>query len=667
MGLFFMLRCYLFRIRTFVWGFIIILVSGCASFGPGGGADKAYNLGEYSKAAEFYNKQYKKEKNKYTKGEISFKMGECYRKINLPSKAITPYKNAVKYNYEDPVAKLYLGQCLLKTGKPDKAKEVFEEYLVDYPSDLLAQAGLKSCELAMKEAGQNRYDVERINEIRSRRYSDYSPSFGGTENDIVIFSSMRHEGKRKGQSKINGQGTSNIYTTRLNAKGKWIDPEPLEEPINSQFDDGATSITQDGREMYYTRCMYEKDKEMAGEIFVVKREGGRWGEPEKVALGGDSLLFAHPAISPDKLTLYYVSDMEGGSGGKDIWRSVRKSDGAEWSEPVNLGTLINTAGDEMFPTIDENGTLYFSSDGHPGFGGLDIYKVTEIVDEDSTKQSFKLVHLPKPINSDADDFGMVFKAGTNEGMFTSSRDNARGMDNIYKFVYHPITYSLKGQIVDEKTEEPVDGAYIRMVGSDGTMQKLELLPESKFSTPLKPNTDYVFLVAAQGYLNQKLKVTTVGLDDDKEFDFKIGMVSKRRPVILEDISYDAGGFAISNKIAAALDRLYDILSDNPQVKIEIGSHTDSEGDETDNIILSQKRAEAIMNYLSKKGLATERIVAKGYGESQPVTVDAKMEGKYNFLNEGDVLTPNFIDQLRGRNKTIANSLNRRTEFKVISE
>ncbi|MBN2519862.1 MAG: OmpA family protein [Bacteroidales bacterium] len=643
---------------------IVVFVSGCGVLNSGSGADKAFQLGEYHKAAEFYKKLYSKEKNKYTKGEISFKMGECYRKINYPTKAASAYSKAARSNYDNPLALLYMGQSYLKVGDVDKAKEAFEAYLIDHPSDIMAQEGLKSCELVISEPKPSRFEVEPIKAFKSK-YSDFSPAFGGTENDIVYFASMRHEGKRKGASRITGQGVSNIYSTRPNSKGKWMDPEAMEEPINSQYDEGAICMSKNGSTMYFTRCRFDRTKELGGEICTIKRSGGMWGEPEVLPLGGDSILFAHPAINNDESVLYFVSDMEGGFGGLDIWKVEKGGEGG-WGEPENMGALINTAGDEMFPTVNDD-VLYFSSTGHAGYGGLDIFKVLIDKNEDTGEEKMHLKLLERPINSQADDFGMVYRPESNEGMFVSSRDNAKGNDNIFKFVYYPITYSLNGKIFDSKTGNPLTDSYVKIVGSDGTMEKIDILPDATFTYPLKNGVDYVFLVASKGYLNQKVNFTTIGLDDDKEFSYDLAMISKSMPVVMDDISYDAGKYEITTKIAASLDRLLNMLLDNPTVTIEITSHTAAEGDETQNIILSQKRAEAIINYLFKKGIPVERVVAKGVGDSQPLMVDKKLAKTYKFIKEGDILTNEYISELKGKNKDIAIGLNRRTEFRVLSE
>ncbi|WP_430810250.1 MULTISPECIES: OmpA family protein [unclassified Carboxylicivirga] len=637
----------------------LILVSGCGVSNKMGNANKAYLIGEYDRAADQFKKAYRKEKNKYTKGEISFYMGECFRKTNRPSKARMHYARAVRYNYEIAEAGLYLGDCNLAAQKYEDALEAYTAYLEKKPLDKRAQNGIAACKIAMKDTVETRYIIEKIKDINTTRYSDFSPGYASADYDHIYFSSMRTEKKKRKKSRITGQGGANIYMAKIDAKGEWTDPVLLDESINTQFDEGSATMSADGKAMYFTRCRYDNEQARSAEVFMVSRSGGKWGEPSLIEIM-DSVMIAHPAISPDGETLYFVSDMPGGQGGKDIWK-VNKGGEGGWSEPINMGNVINTAGDEMFPYIHMDGTLYFSSNAHIGFGGLDIYRAHF----DEEKQYWKVINLGRPINSEGDDFGIAFKGMEQAGLFSSSRGSSKGVDNIYAFSLPRLEFSLKGQVYSEKTDEPISNAYMRLIGTDGTNVKLTIRNDGSFGAKLAPQTDYVFMVAAEGYFNHKHKLSTVGLGNNKDFDVEVGMMPMEDAIILKDIGFDKKDHTLNTIARQELNRLVTILGMNQAVVLEIVAHASGEGSSSEAIALSQKRAQEVMDYLMRKGIPTERLSAKGVGNTEPATVSKRQARKYKFLNEGDVLSQRFINQIRGNvNKEAAHKLNRRIEFKI---
>ncbi len=505
-----MRREFLLFILFSVW-----ILSGCAFKGTLGGANKAYSTGEYARSAAIYKKIFPKEKNKFTKGEIAFYMGESHRRINQPSKAVSAYSRALRTSFDHPQMRLYYAQSLLKTGKTEEAQVQFEKVLEKSPNDALAHIGLSSCKFSLEQKTAPRCEVLKFKEINSK-YSDYSSAYSAETDPRIYFSSMRTSGKKRGLSRITGQGSSNIFVIYKDTKGRWVKPEVMEDPVSTNFDEGALSISTDGKEMYFTRCRYDQTKVIGSEIYLMKRTGGRWSDPELVPLGGDSLVLAHPAISPDGLTLYFVSDMAGSLGGKDIWKVQRADKDATWSTPVNLGAPVNTQGDEMFPYVKPDGTFYFSSDGHVGYGGLDIFRLRQNEGEPA-----KVENLLMPINSMNDDFGIVFDGTSESGMFTSSRDNVKGVDNIFQFAYRPVVLAFKGRVTDSGKKKAPEGAFVRVVGTDGVMQKIEVQPDGAFAFQIKPNTDYVFMCGAKGYLNHREKFTTTGVGDDKVFEYHI--------------------------------------------------------------------------------------------------------------------------------------------------
>ncbi|MCG8581497.1 MAG: OmpA family protein [Bacteroidales bacterium] len=639
-----------------------ITLSGCIGGSKLGNANKAYLIGEYDRAAVQFKKasrQEKNKKNKYTRGEISYYLAECYRITNRPKKAAMHYDRAVRYNYEMVDAGLYLGDCLLASQKYEDAIEAYESYLEKEPLDKRAHNGIASCKLAMNDSIKTRYTVEKIKKLSNTRYSDFSPGYASTDYDQVYFSSMRTEKKKRKKSRITGQGGSNIYMAKIDAKGEWTDPELLDETINTQFDEGSATMSSDGKEMYFTRCRYDNEQPRSAEMYMVSRSGGKWGEPAQIEIA-DSLLVAHPAISHDGETLFFVSDMPGGQGGKDIWKAKKGGEGG-WGEPVNMGNVINTAGDEMFPSVRMDGSIYFSSNAHVGYGGLDIYRA--VFNEE--KQDWEVHNLGRPINSEGDDFGIAFKGLEEAGIFSSSRGSSKGVDNLYEFSLPKLEFSMRGQVYSQKTDEPISDAYLRLIGTDGTNVKLNIRNDGSFGAKLAPATEYVFMVASKGYFNYKHKLSTIGLADNKQFEYEVGMMPMEEAIVLKNIHFAKEDPSLNNDSKQELDRLTAILGMNKAIVLEIVAHASGEGSGSQAVVLSQKRAQAVMDYLMEKGIATERLSAKGVGDTEPVTLSKRQAKKYKFLDEGDVLSQRFIRQIRGNsNKEAAHKLNRRIEFRI---
>jgi peptidoglycan-associated lipoprotein len=625
-------------------------------------AQKAFEIGEYQRAADQFKRAYSRERNRYTKGELAFYMGECYRKTNLPHKAASAYSKSVRYKYEQRIGELYMAESYRKRGDYEKALEAYESYREKVPGDLRVINGVKSCKMAMADNGPQRYQVEKVKAFSSK-FSDFSPVYSGSDYDLVYFTSMRTEKKKRKRNRITGQGGADIYMARLDAKGEWTDPEALDEAINSSFDEGASSMAADGKQMFFTRCRYDKEQPTDAEIYQIDRSGGRWSEPVLVTLGVDSVMMAHPAISPDGSALYFVSDMPGGLGGKDIWKC--ENSGGQWSVPVNLGPGINTPGDEVFPYVRNNGTLYFSSDTHVGYGGLDIFMANPVEEEQGS--TWQIVNMGRPINSASDDFGIVFKGKGEEGLFSSSRGSSRAVDNIYSFVLPKLEFDMMGQVVSQKTGEPVEDAYLRVIGTDGTNTKIGMPEDGRFELDLQPESEYVLLVAAKGHFNHKEKIVTSGLAGNKTFELKVDLMPMEKSIVLNNVYFEAGGFDLQGDTRKELERLLQIMLDNPTLRIQLGAHTDDLGDETENLVLSQIRAEAVMQFLIDGGVPPENVSAKGHGEEQPVVVDKNMASRYKFLREGDVLSSDFINSLRRGNQADARKINRRIEFTVLDK
>jgi peptidoglycan-associated lipoprotein len=390
------------------------------------------------------------------------------------------------------------------------------------------------------------------------------------------------------------------------------------------------------------------------------KKSDTWSEPKNLGLMPDTIIAAHPAISPDGLTLYFVSDVKGGFGGKDIYIVTREKPATPWSKPHNAGPDINTSGDELFPFVRNDGTLYFSSDGHIGMGGLDIFKAKAQPDGSWIVQNMK-----PPINSFADDFGIVFQNATEAGVFSSTR-KGRGNDDLYSFEMPPLKFNITGLVKDEKTGAPIQASVVQLIASDGSNLQVATGIGGDFKFVLKPAVDYIFLASKEGYLNGKEKETTKGQDKSRDFMVTILLTPYDRPIELPNIFYDFSKWDLRPESMVSLDKLVETLNDNPKVTIELMSHTDSRDTEDYNLTLSQKRAQSVVDYLVSKGIDIERLTAKGYGESTPKTVDADIAAHNPFLKIGTKLTEQFINSLANEEqKEIAHQINRRTEFKVL--
>jgi len=366
---------------------------------------------------------------------------------------------------------------------------------------------------------------------------------------------------------------------------------------------------------------------------------------------------AHPAISPDGQTLYFVSDSKLGLGGKDIWKATLVNGECKFIE--NLGPEINTSGDEMFPSVRADGTLYFASNGRPGFGGLDIFKATPKKDG-----SWIVENMGMPINSSGDDFGITFSGGSDKGYFSSNRSELKGNDAIWSFELPELAYGVEGKVVDEKGTALPD-AVIRLVSRTGVNARVQTKKDGTYRIKLEKDMDCIMLASSRGYLNQKNKVSTQGLTDSKIYtvNFQLSAISK--PIQLENIFYEFGKWDLTPASENGLQVLVKILNDNPNITIEISANTDYVGNNESNKILSQKRAKSVVDYLISRKIASDRLSSVGNGKEKPVVVDADLAEKYSFLKENDVLDEGYVIKLTADQQAIVNQINRRTEFRVL--
>lgn len=639
---------------------VVLMLHSCAADNAMRKGEKFLAIGEYHDAAEQFKKAYTKTptKERQLRGQRALKMAHCYRHISSSQKAISAYRNALRYNVATLDDRLDYARLLLKNGEYKRALTEFELLNDSMPNNVLVRNGLLSAKMApkWKEQGSD-YTVKKMTEFNSRR-ADYCPVLAGDQWDRLYFSSTRNDALGDELSGITGAKPGDIFFSDKDDKGKWSKPQTIESGLNTEYDEGACCLSPDGSTMYLTQCLSDASYPRFAQIVTAQRSDASWGKTTPLLITNDTLSsYAHPAVSPDGEWLYFVSDMPGGKGGLDIWRMRLTANGPVGVE--NLGEPINTPGDEMFPTFRPNGDFYFSSDGHPGFGGLDIFIAT--VGEDG---KYHLYHPGYPLNSQGDDFGMTFQGQLNQGFFSSNRGDGRGWDHVYSFYNPEIVQTIRGWIYEQDGYELTAGE-ARIVGTDGTNLRLGVRGDGSFEYVVKPGVDYIILAMCDGFLNHKEEIHVDSVKESKVYDLQFPLASISAPVLIDNIFYAFDKATLLPESKNALDSLILMLNENPNITIELSAHTDYRGAEAYNKKLSQKRAESVVNYLINHGIAADRLTAVGYGEEKPKTIRRKVAERYPWLKENDVLTEEFILKLKPEQQETANALNRRTEFKVL--
>ena len=669
-----------------------MLLTGCSIQRRVKKADKKFDIGEYYDAAQIYKQCYSRlssKKDRELKAHVSFRQGECQRILNDP-KAVSAYNNAIKLKYQDSTVYLRYAEVLMYNGKYREAEKAFRTYLEWQPDHYRAQAGVYACQqIGEWKKTPSRYKIQQSKDFAAKRASTFAPAFVGDNTDALMFTSNRQERAKAKEKKVQrpspvtGQQLFRIYSARKNASGKWEDIELADGLYDSDSESekaeadstsngkaapaemGVCCFSKDGKTMYFTYSKPVNGQDLGAKIFTSTRASGQWSEPQELTLFKDSsITCGHPALNASGDTLYFVSDAPGGYGGKDIW--LAEYDGSQWLAPTNLGPQINTSGEELYPTIRSNGVLYFSSTGHPGYGGLDIFKAerdTAAIDS-ANAMGWIIYNMGAPFNSNGDDFGITFAGDQEQGFFSSNRGDRKGFDKLYSFVLPEIEFIVEGTVVDNNGE-PIADATIRLVGNNGTNSKLQVRRDGTYKIKLQPETKYVMLGTARGYLNQKQELNTFGLKDSKTYtqDFTLSPISK--PVTMDNIFYEFGKWDLTPASEQGLSALVKLLNENPNITIELSAHTDYVGNDAANKELSAKRAQSVVNYLISHGIERERLTPVGYGEEKPVVADAALHDKYKFIPVEQELTEEFILALPAEQQEICNQINRRTEFKVL--
>ena len=622
-------------------------------------ADVAFVNGDYYDAIALYKKAFSKEKNKAKKTEIVFKTAESYRMAKDFKNQEIWYEKAIKAGYKEPEAILYLAQALKFNGKYDEAIVQFNNFSREAKGDPRGEDGVKSCEAAQKWKDKPaRFTVENVSALNSK-YNDFGAAYMDKTYRKIAFTSGRQESTGKNTDGGTGEKFQDIYDATVDKKGKWSAPKPMTIVLNSETNDGSICFDRKGSDMYFTRCEFDKGKVGICEIYFTRRLGQDWEAPVPIALGADSFDVGQPVLSADEQTLYFASNMPGGQGGWDIWMASFDKKNKTWGNVTNLGSKINSSADDAFPFITADNTFYFSSNNIHGMGGIDIYK---------TKKAGisweEPVNMKYPVNSSADDFAFVVDESTNDrGYLSSNREGGKGGDDLYSWFQPPLIFAVSGKVYDVDTKAMLAGASVDIFGSDGSSVPFKTEADGTYRFDLKPETSYKIQASAPEYLSMNLSLTTQGMENSKDFiDYDFPLKSIKKPIELPNILYDVGKWDLRPESKIALNGLIVTMNDNPNIVIELGSHTDSRPIPMTNDTLSQRRAESVVTYLIENGIDAERLVAKGYGEKDPRTLDKDM----GSFKAGDQMTDGFIAKLKTTAlKEQAHQLNRRTEFRVL--
>ena len=643
---------------------------------PAKNADLAFGRKQYTEAADRYKKAYRKvRRNKDERNRISFQMAECYRLIGLTKRAEPYYKRLLKTEYPNthPEVYLYLAETYKMNQKFKEAIEMYEAYSEKMPEDPRGPLGVETTQM-IEEWMENpsKYQLTEMKKVNSTKDCDYSACWTNNNYNEIIFTSNRDAATGKEKDGITGQEFADFFISKQDRKGDWSTPVLADEGenINTEASEGTPFMNSKYTKLYFTRCQNGAHRKNGCQIMVAGKSGGAFSEARPVEIAGvDTLdIVGHPTLSSDELIMYFAAERKGGFGGNDIYVAMRDNATEAFKHPFNLGERINTAGNEVFPFLRYDTVLYFASDGHGGMGGLDIF----VTSMDTAGEWGEPRNLKYPINSTGDDFAIMFHPTEERGFMSSNRGNSRGLDNIYYFEEPPVLFTFSGTVKDAKTKQYVSNASVRLVGSDGSNNMTRTSDKGYFSfssSQMNKNTTYDITIDKENYFTLTAQETTIGLEFSKDIekDYDIEPIPQE-PIMLPDILYDLGKWDLKPQFEDSLQGLIETLQVNPTITIELASHTDSRDTDEHNDILSQKRAQSVVDYLIIRGIDPLRLTAKGYGERVPRTIQKDMTVKGYTFKAGTRLTEDFINSLPNTEvKEAAHQMNRRTEFRILSK
>ena len=639
-------------------------------------ADIAYERKQYNTAIERYKKAYKKnskKKDQDTRDYITYQLAECYRLTEASKLAESHYKRLLKTEYpkNNPTIYLYYADALKRNKKYEYAIANYTIYNELMPDDPRGVAALNDIENIQKWIDTpTRYEVTRIKKLNSRA-TEFGVAWTSNNYNEIIFSSTREGGVTKEKDAITGQNFADFYTSRQNKQGEWEEAVLVDEDvINSTGSEGMPFINKSFSTLYFTRCPNHKKRMSGCQIMKASRSGSMWSDPVAVEIKTiDSLdVIGHPTLSSDELKLYFASERKNGMGGKDIWVSERESTGEKFGRPRNLSDIVNTEGDELYPYLRNDSTLYFSSNGHGGMGGLDIFVTTL----DASGEWTEPINLKHPFNSIGNDYGITFHPTEDRGFFSSNRDTKNGLDDdLYYFIEPPVLFTLGGTIKNQNSLQFVEGADIKITASNGSKFSTKSSETGAFmftNSQIKSNETYVLTINKKNYFTFTDTISTIDYETSQDIvkNYQISTIPNT-PVVLPDILYELSRWELRPQFEDSLRGLIEILQVNPNITIELASHTDNRDTHENNDILSLKRAQSVCDYLVIRGIDPYRLKAKGYGERVPRTLHKYYKYNSFVIPSGTKLTEEYINKLPKEVQEYAHQLNRRTEFKVISK
>ena len=643
---------------------------------PAKNADLAFGRKQYTEAADRYKKAYRKvRRNKDERNRISFQMGECYRLIGLTKRAEPYYKRLLKTEYPNthPEVYLYMAETYKMNEKYKDAIEMYETYAQRVPGDPRGQLGVETTQ-QIQEWMENpsKYQLTALKKVNSTKDSDFGACWLNNNYNEIIFTSTRDAATGKEKDGITGQEFADFFISKQDRKGDWSTPTLADEGenINTEASEGTPFMNAKYTKLYFTRCQNGAHRKNGCQIMVAGKSGGAFSEARPVEIAGvDTLdIVGHPTLSSDELIMYFAAERKGGFGGNDIWVAMRDNTSEPFKHPFNLGERINTPGNEVFPFLRYDTTLYFASDGHGGMGGLDIF----VSSMDTSGQWGEPRNLKYPINSVGDDFAIIFHPTDERGFVSSNRGNSRGLDNNYYLEEPPVLFTFSGTVKDAKTKQYASNAAVRLIGSDGSNIMTRTNEKGYFNfsdSQINKNTTYDITIDKDNYFTLTAQQTTIGLEFSKDIvqDFDIEPIPQE-PIMLPDILYDLGKWDLKPQFEDSLQGLIETLQVNPTITIELASHTDARDTDERNDILSQKRAQSVVDYLIIRGIDPLRLTAKGYGERVPRTIQKDMTVRGYTFKAGTRLTEDFINKLPSTEiKEAAHQMNRRTEFRILSK
>lgn len=634
-----------------------------------GDAEKAEHNGEYHKAANYYNILYKRTRKdkREQRAYLAWHAAENYSRLGQTNKALSSYQSALRYRYPDSLLYLRIANSFHGLGRYKDAQKYYAQFALAHPQDPRRILGEEGCRIATSGQKTAIYSIRKSPLLNSPR-GDFSATYA-PDGSAIYFSSSRSKDPSISPSDITGLNPNNIYYTKRDNKGKYSKADSLPGGVNTDQDEGTPALSSDGKTLYYTYAEQNELYSRTAKIYSSKASGdGGWSSGTAVELWSDSLrMAAHPAPSPDGKWLYFVSEGGSSRGGKDLYRAAITQEG--FGFPENLGTDINTIGDELFPYMATDSTLYFASNGHPGLGGLDIFCATL----DSVGH-WDVTHLAPPINSSADDFGFVFDPTerssddpiAESGLFSSTRNDALARPHLYEFYRPAIRLYIEGYVYDREGE-PIPQAELRIVGDKGPVGKglVYTKDDGSYRIAVEGASEYVMLAGASSFLNRYARIQTDTARQDEVYYVDFYLASRLTPEALKDIFYDFDKASLRPESKKSLDELIEILNDNPDISIRLTSHADRKGSDAYNLDLSDRRAKSVCDYLVSKGIDSTRLYPIGCGKQRPRSISKGLAKTYDFLPEGTILTDSLIQSLSSDRQQIADQLNRRTEFSVI--